>query len=353
MEADVRRHLPAPGMRAGARLLLLAATFLAPSAWPHAVGAQATRWYRGNLHAHTNRASPDVVAGWYRDHGYQFVALTDIHRLTPVETLNGLLASPGRFLVLPGVEVSQEVDGGIVDVVGVGVDAAVGPQVGASVAEVVTADARAVRAAGGVPIAAHPNLTWAVEAEDLIAAEDLGLFEVWNAEPGMHNRGGGGTPSTEDLWDRLLSSGHRVYGVAVDDSHHFDRFGPEWANPGRAWVMVRASELDVGALLQALERGDFYASTGVWLRELASDETGIRLALDDENEQVEWLEPERNPTRFRTFFIGHDGEVLKVDESLEPSYAFRGDELYVRARVEDSTGAVAWIQPVFPSSSGD
>ncbi|MEZ5330814.1 MAG: CehA/McbA family metallohydrolase [Thermoanaerobaculia bacterium] len=340
-------------MRGPSALLLLAAGWVGTLPLAGGAAAQPQRWYRGNLHAHTNRASPDVVAGWYRDHGYQFVALTDIHRLTPVETLNGLLGSPDRFLVLPGVELSQEVDGGIVDVVGLGVATAVGPQDGETVADVVTADAAAVRAAGGVPIAAHPNLTWAVAAEDLIAADGFALLEIWNAEPGMHNLGGGGSPSTEQIWDRVLSTGRRLYGVAVDDSHHFDRFGPEWANPGRAWVMVRADRLDAETLLAALEDGDFYASTGVWLLDLESDEEGIRLRLDEENDQVEWLEPGRNPTRFRTVFVGRDGEVLKVDESLEPSYAFRGDELYVRARVEDSTGAVAWIQPVFPRRAED
>ena len=45
--------------------------------------------------------------------------------------------------------------------------------------------------------------------------------------------------------------------------------------------------------------------------------------------------------------IKKDGKVLKVDESLTPAYEFKGDELYVRARVECSDGAVAWTQPVF------
>jgi hypothetical protein len=38
---------------------------------------------------------------------------------------------------------------------------------------------------------------------------------------------------------------------------------------------------------------------------------------------------------------------LKVDESRSPSYRFKGNELYVRARVQDSDGGVAWTQPVF------
>ena len=54
-----------------------------------------------------------------------------------------------------------------------------------------------------------------------------------------------------------------------------------------------------------------------------------------------------NITAFRTYFIGKDGKVLKVDEAYNPSYKFKGNELYVRVRVEDSDGGVAWMQPVF------
>ncbi|MFQ5926359.1 MAG: hypothetical protein ACE5MH_02875 [Terriglobia bacterium] len=39
--------------------------------------------------------------------------------------------------------------------------------------------------------------------------------------------------------------------------------------------------------------------------------------------------------------------MLKRDDSRNPSYQFQGDELYVRARIEASTGALAWTQPVF------
>ena len=38
-------------------------------------------WYKGNLHTHTTRSdgrkSPEEVMALYRDHGYDFLALTD------------------------------------------------------------------------------------------------------------------------------------------------------------------------------------------------------------------------------------------------------------------------------------
>ena len=73
-------------------------------------------------------------------------------------------------------------------------------------------------------------------------------------------------PGLEEAWDAILTSGTLLYGIAVDDAHRFKEPGnPDVAGPGRGWVAVRAPRLDARALLDALERGDFYASTGVEL----------------------------------------------------------------------------------------
>jgi hypothetical protein len=156
----------------------------------------------------------------------------------------------------------------------------------------------------------------------------------------VHNRGGGGKPSTEEIWDAVLSTGRVLYGMATDDSHHFKpECAPTVVCPGRAWILVRATELTREGLLDAMARGDFYSTTGIELKSYQADASGIRIELPEGDR--------RNPTRYRTYFIGKDGAVLKQDDSLTPSYTFAGGELYVRARIEASNGAVAWTQPVF------
>lgn len=75
-----------------------------------------------------------------------------------------------------------------------------------------------------------------------------------NGHPQVHNVGGGGRPGLEAVWDELLSAGQVVYGIAVDDAHHFQgEFGPERSNPGRGWIGVRARRLEPAALMEALE----------------------------------------------------------------------------------------------------
>ncbi len=311
--------------------------------WACVASAQ-PRWLKGNTHTHTSNtdgdSSPDTVVRWYKEHGYYFVVISDHDSLTPVEGLNGLFGTPGRFLVLSGVEVTDRFEGKPVHLIGVGVREAVTPQGGATVQEMLERDAKAIRAAGGVPHANHPNFGWALTSENIALAPSLKHFELWNGHPLVNNRGGGGAYSTEEIWDQMLSSGRLIYAVAADDAHHFKgEFSPGLANPGRAWIVVRAAELSAAALLAAMERGEFYASTGVTLKDYEVTAMGIRIELPAASGAT--------APRYRTFFIGRHGEVLRRDDTLTPSYTFTGHELFVRARIESSTGAVAWTQPVF------
>jgi hypothetical protein len=49
--------------------------------------------------------------------------------------------------------------------------------------------------------------------------------------------------------------------------------------------------------------------------------------------------------RYLTEFIGRNGRVLARSTTLRPSYRFTGGEGYVRARISDSSGRMAWTQP--------
>lgn len=321
-----------------------AGTIAAQAPSPAQQTAPQSRWWRGNTHTHTinsdGDSSPEAVVRWYKEHRYNFVVISDHDSLTPVEGLNALHAAPGKFVVLGGVEVTDRFDGAPVHLIGIGVRAAVTPQGGATIPEMLNRNARAIRAAGGVPHVNHPNFGWALTAEHVAAAADASHFELYNGHPLVNNAGGGGAPSTEEIWDRVLSTGRVLYGVATDDSHHFQgEFTASRVNPGRAWIMVRAAELSAETLLAAIARGDFYATTGVELKSYEADAAGIRIELPAGSGST--------APRYRTFFIGKDGAVLKRDESVTPSYQFTGGELYVRARIESSNGAVAWTQPVF------
>jgi hypothetical protein len=297
-------------------------------------------WYKGNLHTHTlnsdGDSTPDEVVRWYRERGYGFLVLTDHNFLTGVDGLNALHGADERFLVIKGEELTDRVDGKPIHVNGFDVDRQVPLQGGATVVEMVQRMVDAVRSARGVPAVNHPNFGWAITADELRQIARTRLFEVYNGHPLVNNVGGGGSPGTEEIWDRILSSGRLLYGVAVDDAHHFKpTTDPAPSTPGHGWVYVRAPRLEPRAIVEALDRGDFYASTGVELTSLEATASSLTVTVKP-----------GSSSRYRIQFIGRQGRVLHEAMTADATYTFKGDEGYVRAKVLDSNGRVAWIQPV-------
>jgi hypothetical protein len=293
-------------------------------------------WFRGNLHTHTTNSDgdspPDVVVSWYRDAGYDFLVITD-HDFVTLPSDHTSVA--GRMLLVAGEEVSA----GSIHVNGLGITGVVEPRLAESglARDTLQANVDAVRAAGGVPTVNHPNFRWQLQPSDLLSLRGCGLFEVHNAGPETNNAGKPGHPSHEELWDLVLSSGRRFFGVAVDDAHHFRSWGRPYSNPGRAWVVVDAASLDEAAILESIDSGAFYASTGVALHAIAASRD--ELALD--------IEPHWD-LAYRTTFVGMDGRVLDVVDGVEPRFRLSDAPAgYVRARVDDSDGLSAWVQPAF------
>ncbi len=300
----------------------------------------APRWYKGNTHTHTlnsdGDSTPEEVVRWYREHGYHFLVLTDHNFLTQVDALNALIGAAGKFIVVRGEEVTDRAGEKPIHVNGLNVERFVEPQGGATVVETVQRNVDAVRTAQGVPHINHPNFGWAISPDELVQVRNYRLFEIFNGHPLVNNQGGGGSPGLEEVWDRILSSGQLVYGIAVDDAHDFKRpWDPMASRPGQGWVMVRARDLTPEHVLDALERGEFYASTGVVLRDYTVDDRRITIVID-----------ERPMAKYRVQFIGRGGRVLKEATASPAVYEFAGGEGYVRAKVMDSNGHVAWTQPV-------
>lgn len=321
-------------------VVAVACSLLVGAPLPAAAQVDAPTWFKGNTHAHTinsdGDSTPDDVVRWYREHGYHFVVLTDHNFLTSVDGLNALHAADGQFLVIKGEEVTDPFRGKPLHVNGLDVARKVAPQGGTSVIEVLNRNVAAIRQEGGVPHINHPNFGWAITREELQQVRDTRLFEVYNGHPLVNNDGGGGVPSLEEAWDAMLSGGVLLYGMAVDDAHTFkDPGNPNVAGPGRGWVVVRAARLEARALLDALERGDFYASTGVELERIEMTEAGYSVAVKT-----------TGASKYRIQFIGNGGRVLQETGAATASYAIAGTEGYVRARVLESNGRRAWTQPV-------
>jgi hypothetical protein len=297
-------------------------------------------WYKGNTHTHTinngGDSTPDEVVRWYRNHGYQFLVLTDHNFLTRVDGLNAVHGAEEKFLVVQGEEVTSSAQSKPVHVNGLDVQRLVEAYNGATVVDTLQRNIDSIREASGVPHINHPNFGWAMTTEDLRTARNYKLFEIHNGHPTVNNEGGGGVPGLEEVWDRILSSGSIVYGMATDDAHVFkDPGNPLVSGPGRGWVVVRAPRLEAGALMSALERGDFYASTGVVLDEVSATPKSLGVKVHSEG-----------VSKYRIQFIGRGGRVLSEVGEASATYTYAGDEGYVRAKIIESNGRMAWVQPV-------
>jgi hypothetical protein len=248
---------------------------------------------------------------------------------------------------------------------------------------------RAQRERTGQPMVAHinhPNFRWGITAEELMQVKGELFFEIYNGHPGVENAGDATRLSTDAMWDAILTQRltelklGTMFGIAVDDSHHYQTIGLGKSNSGRGWVMVRAKHLTAESMVRALEAGDFYATCGVVLKDV--NRVGDRLSLAIEAEpgvtyrtqfigtrkgymkgSREMLPPasEKEPRRTLPHrkYSPEVGAVLSEVAGTNASYSFRGDEIYVRAKIISSklkgNGSVAgeyetaWTQPLVNS----
>lgn len=420
-----------PPSRVPAALVILAALLPLAGCGGGEAPATAHRWWKGNLHTHSLWSDgddyPEAVVAWYRPRGYHFLAISDHNvmareerwidvaasaggteafqrylaefgdewvesrrdsagalqaRLRRFDEYRSLFERPDTFLLMESEEISDRFEARPIHVNATNLREPIPPQGGSSVAEVMQNNVDAVleqrRRTGQamIPHINHPNFGWAVTAEDLIALEGEKFFEVYNGHPAVHNDGDDLHPGTERLWDIILAERLRqgrdvMYGIGVDDAHHYLGSDTSLANPGRAWIVVRAPALRPDDLIAAMEAGDFYASTGVVLEDVRVAGDALEIAIAGEP-----------GVTYRTEFIGtragYDatatpvqdadgvhvtrryseeiGSVLADVSGTAPAYRFAGDELYVRARVTSSrtaphatrTGEAqrAWTQPI-------
>src|SRR5437660_11099569 len=86
------------------RLLLLTFLLVATRGRAETGAAQSTRW-KGNLHTHSLWSDgddyPEMIADWYKSHGYQFLALTDHNRLSEGERWADAEAKTRAGIALP------------------------------------------------------------------------------------------------------------------------------------------------------------------------------------------------------------------------------------------------------------
>ena len=170
-----------------------------------------------------------------------------------------------------------------------------------------------------------------VENEDYIDLKGLWGVELYNT--GCARNGYFDSPKP---LDDLLRCGNRIYPLATDDAHNMSHcFG--------GWLMVKAEKLEYATVIDALERGDFYASTGPEIHELSIEDGKLRVVTSPAASVI--LSTER---RFSKRVDAKEDEPLTVAEFDLTAYleqtqsAERKADSYVRVTVLNGKGKTAW-----------
>ncbi|MGI6460266.1 MAG: hypothetical protein ACOX5J_09250 [Candidatus Hydrogenedentales bacterium] len=431
--------------------LILVAVLLALPAY----AANGSQWFRGQLHTHTywsdGRAFPEQAIEAYKERGYHFLSLTDHNRFesntdhwckladeeggwppqVTHEMFDAYLQScgeewvemrtegndtyvriktyaevkpryeePGQFLLLPGVEITQSLNGLAIHQNYINIPVVLPCVAGAPLSQNLEGEmtpaellqqnstqARQAAAEFQVPylyMVNHPFwVYYDVVPQNLIDCPEIRFFEICNggSEFAPHPQAQSYTP--DKFWDavnafrRIRGQGF-LYGVGSDDAHFYDAARIDQNDGvGDAWVMVRAQSLTPEHLLTALNQGDFYATTGVLLEDLTftpADKT-LRVKIKPEEDAAyrihfittkqgfdqtltEIASPAegRRPARNVPVYSEDIGRTVKTVEGAEAEYTLEEDDLYVRARIESNVPGkftrhfhpdtlTAWTQP--------
>lgn len=116
----------------------------------------------------------------------------------------------------------------------------------------------------------HP--TWSLQSyPDYAPLEGLWAQEIINYDA---SRGGSGDRDNSRVYTDLLNLGNRIFPVGADDAHS--------ANSAcGAWIMVGAEKLTYESVIEALEKGDFYASSGPEIHELSIADGKLHVKCSD------------------------------------------------------------------------
>jgi hypothetical protein len=114
--------------------------------------------------------------------------------------------------------------------------------------------------------------------------------------------------------------------------------------------MVNTKSLETNNIIAQMEAGNFYSSSGIYLKSLESDNKGISIEID----------PETN-TEYGIHFIGYkkgddNTKLLRSVDGTKARYVFEKDDVFVRAKIvstalmpnpyTDGETKKAWTQPL-------
>jgi len=288
-------------------------------------------WLKGNTHAHTNISdglmTPVELIETYRKLGYDFLAITD----HDIYGIHDELDKPD-FLVLPGVEVDMaDAKMGISchHVVGLGIPGENAFSHGekleypkdSKLSDVIDL----LEQRGNLCIYAHPNWSHSIH-EELVPVEGLLGMEIYNHTTEVTRACG----YSGSYYDRMLWEKKKLWCFACDDTHQ------KREDIGGGFIVVKAEAFNGASVINALQKGSFYASQGPEIFDFYVESGYACISC--------------SPSRL----IGFQSDTTRGGAGIDPEagltqaeHKLSGSESYVRGFCIDKYGRKAWTQPVY------
>jgi hypothetical protein len=288
------------------------------------------QFYRGNLHTHSTnsdgRHPPEDVIAFYRNAGYDFLALTD-HFMEQygwkVSDTRPLRDDGFTTLLAAELHAPRTKVGELWHIKAVGLPLDFAPPVNGETGPELAARAAETGAFIGL---VHPSW-YGLTTEDARQIPFAHAIEIYNHGSAVEVDRGSDWP----FCDLLLNDGWRLSGYASDDAHHLthDCLG--------GWVHVRAPSLEPELLLESLKQGRYYSSQGPEIADIAVD--------DGQDEVRITCSP---AATIAITGRGSRSQSLRgaaLEEAVFPLRRFKG--AYFRVTVIDDRDRKAWSNPIW------
>ncbi len=138
-------------------------------------------------------------------------------------------------------------------------------------------------------------------------------------------------------YDEMLRSGLHLGCIATDDNHNTYPTDHPLCDSFGGWVMLKLDTLSYPAVIEALEKGNYYASTGPELYELYIEDDALHVRCSDVKKIYVM-------TDSRNCYYRHAMPGETVNEAVFP---LKGDEGYIRVDCEDEYRRHAYSNAYF------
>lgn len=182
-------------------------------------------------------------------------------------------------------------------------------------------------------IVAYNHPSWSLEnAVDYLAYDNLFAVEIYNTACVTH-----GGEEDERAFTDMLFAGKKIYCMASDDNHNARAFDDPACDSFGGCVYINAEKLEYGVVMQALQKGDFYASTGAQILSLVQD--GDKVTVETTPcKRIDLVTHGRR----REYIYANAGESL-----TKATFTLREADGFFRIRVEDFKGKKAYSQAYY------